>query len=100
MFAAWRDGVLVNLLNPKIIVFFFAFLPPFIRPENSAPLLQLLILGAIFNTGGTLINFAVSGFAATVRQSLSAHQGLKRLMSRVTATLFFGLALHLVLQRR
>ena len=35
-FAAWRDGTLVNMLNPKIIVFMFAFLPPFIRPENGS----------------------------------------------------------------
>jgi threonine/homoserine/homoserine lactone efflux protein len=100
MVAAWRDGVLVNLFNPKIIVFFLAFLPPFIRPENGAPLVQLLIFGALFNIGGTLINFAVSGFAATVRRSLSAHRGLRRLMSRLTAAIFVGLALHLVLQRR
>ena len=53
-FAAFRDGVLVNLFNPKIIVFMFAFLPPFIRPENGSPLLQLFILGMIFNVGGTI----------------------------------------------
>jgi threonine/homoserine/homoserine lactone efflux protein len=43
-FRAWRDGTLVNVFNPKIIVFMFAFLPPFIRPENGSALLQLLVL--------------------------------------------------------
>lgn len=67
-FVAWRDGTLVNVFNPKVLVFFFAFLPPFVRPENGQPLLQLLILGLLFNIGGTLINFAVSIFASKLSQ--------------------------------
>jgi threonine/homoserine/homoserine lactone efflux protein len=100
LLAAWRDGTLVNLLNPKVIIFMFAFLPPFIRPENGAPLVQLLILGTIFNIGGTLINVAVATSAATLRARLLANKALQRVMSVVTATLFFGLALRLVMERR
>jgi threonine/homoserine/homoserine lactone efflux protein len=100
LFAAWRDGTLVNLLNPKIIVFMFAFLPPFIHPENGAPLLQLLILGTIFNAGGTLVNFAVAASAATLRDSLVANKALQRAMSAATSVIFFGLALRLVLEKR
>jgi len=99
-FAAWRDGTLVNLLNPKVIIFMFAFLPPFVRPENGSPLLQLLTLGMIFNAGGTLVNVGVATSAATLRQSLLANKTLQRAMSFVTATIFFGLALRLVMERR
>lgn len=100
LFAAWRDGTLVNLLNPKVIIFMFAFLPPFIRPENGAPLLQLVILGTIFNIGGTLVNFAIAASAATLRESLLVNKALQRAMAIASATIFFGLALRLVLEKR
>ena len=80
-FAAFRDGVLVNLFNPKIIVFMFAFLPPFIRPENGSPLLQLLILGMIFNVGGTVINCVVALFAGKIGAALSTSLNFRRWFS-------------------
>lgn len=98
--AAWRDGALVNLFNPKIIVFFFAFLPPFIRPENGAPLLQLAILGAIFNVGGTLINFAVAAFAGKIGERLSGDARIASWFARVSAGLFLILAARMAFERR
>ncbi|MCB1377483.1 MAG: LysE family translocator [Alphaproteobacteria bacterium] len=97
---AWREGTLVNVLNPKIIVFFFAFLPPFIRPEHGSPLLQLLILGLLFNIGGTLINFAVSIFASRTAYVLSINARISRAFSIVSATLFLVLAARMILDRR
>jgi threonine/homoserine/homoserine lactone efflux protein len=96
-FAAWRDGTLVNVFNPKIIVFMFAFLPPFVHPENGSPLLQLLILGMIFNIGGTLINIAVSLFAGRISTALSGNFSFSRWFARVSATLFLVLAARLVI---
>lgn len=99
-FAAFRDGVLVNLFNPKIIVFMFAFLPPFIRPENGAPLLQLFILGMIFNVGGTAINCLVALFAGKIGAALSASLNFRRWFSRLSAGLFLVLAARLVFERK
>jgi threonine/homoserine/homoserine lactone efflux protein len=75
---AWRDGVLVNVFNPKTIIFMFAFLPPFVRPENGAPLLQLLILGMLFNIGGTLVNCTVAIFAGGIGKKLATNRRLAR----------------------
>ena len=99
-FAAFRDGVLVNLFNPKIIVFMFAFLPPFIRPENGSPLLQLLILGMIFNVGGTVINCIVALFAGKIGAALSTSLNFRRWFSRISAGLFLLLAARLVFERK
>ena len=99
-FAAFRDGVLVNLFNPKVIVFMFAFLPPFVRAENGSPLLQLLILGLIFNLGGTVINCVVALFAGKIGLALSTSLNFRRWFSRISAGLFLLLAARLVFERK
>jgi threonine/homoserine/homoserine lactone efflux protein len=90
----------VNLFNPKIIVFMFAFLPPFIRPENGSPLLQLFILGMLFNVGGTAINCVVALFAGKIGAALSTSLKLRRWFSRISAGLFLLLAARLVFERK
>jgi len=100
VFAAWRDGVLVNSFNPKTIVFMFAFLPPFVRPENGMPLLQLFIFGMIFNIGGTAVNCAVAAFAGRIGEKLSQSRRIARGFSIVSASLFLMLAARMAFERR
>ena len=64
---AFRQAVVVNLLNPKIIVFVLAFIPQFVRVENGSPVLQFLILGALLNIAGTPINATVGYFAGQLK---------------------------------
>lgn len=99
-FAAWRDGTLVNVFNPKIIVFMFAFLPPFIHPENGSALLQLAILGMIFNLGGTLINILVAAFAGRASLFFSGNVKIAKGFTLVSAALFLVLAARLVFDTR
>jgi threonine/homoserine/homoserine lactone efflux protein len=89
---AWRDGMLVNLLNPKVIVFMFAFLPPFVRPEHGWPLVQLFILGTIFNIGGTLINFLVALSSQAIARRLGKSRNGAVWFNRASAGLFTLLA--------
>jgi threonine/homoserine/homoserine lactone efflux protein len=100
LFAAWRDGVLVNVFNPKTIIFMFAFLPPFIRPENGAPLVQLFILGMIFNIGGTAINCLVAAFAGKIGEMLAQSRTIARVFSILSASLFLILAARMAFERR
>ncbi|WP_119389907.1 LysE family translocator [Taklimakanibacter lacteus] len=100
LLAAWRDGVLVNTFNPKTIVFMFAFLPPFVRPENGSPLLQLFILGMIFNFGGTAINSLVAVFSGGIGAKLSQSPRIARGFAIASASLFLVLAARLAFERR
>ena len=77
-----------------------AFLPPFVRPENGMPLLQLFILATIFNAGGTLINFAVSAFAGSLADSLTRDRRKARWFARLSAALFALLAVRMIFERR
>jgi threonine/homoserine/homoserine lactone efflux protein len=99
-FVAWRDGTLVNVFNPKVIVFMFAFLPPFVRPENGSPLLQLIVLGTLFNFGGTLINILAATFAGKLASALNGNFNMARWFARFTAGVFLVLAARLAFSQR
>jgi threonine/homoserine/homoserine lactone efflux protein len=95
----WRDGILVNVLNPKTIVFMFAFLPPLVHPENGAPLLQLLILGTLFNAGGTIVNCLVAVFRWRNRGEAPRRATSPRFLPR-NGALFLRLAARMALEPR
>ena len=93
---AFRDGVLVEALNPKTAAFFLAFIPQFLDPSAS-PTLQFILLGAISVTLNTLADAVVVLMASATRAQL---MGRPRLMQRLTqgsgvfiACLGFSLAL-------
>ncbi|MDB5847925.1 MAG: threonine transporter RhtB [Rhodoferax sp.] len=100
---AWRaygKGVLMNITNPKVAIFFLAFLPQFADPAQGGMVLQLLSLGGIFILA-TLLTFSViayfSGvFGAALRRSPRA----QRVMNRVAAVVFLGLAARLSFVQR
>lgn len=63
----WRDGVVVNVLNPKTALFFYSLLPQFIDPNGAAPVVQMLVLGLVFVAVATVSDMTwalVSGTAA------------------------------------
>jgi threonine/homoserine/homoserine lactone efflux protein len=78
----------------------FAFLPPFVRPENGAPLLQLFILGMLFNIGGTAINCLIAAFAGSIGEKLATSARLARGFAIASSMLFVVLAARLAFERR
>ncbi|PKR58721.1 LysE family translocator [Thalassospira lohafexi] len=99
-FRAWRDGIVVNLLNPKIIVFVLAFIPQFVDASRGSVLVQFLIFGLILNIGGTIINCLVGGFAGKLGVTLSRSKRVARGFQIFTGCVFLGLAAKLAFDRR
>ncbi len=97
---ALRDGVLVNLLNPKVIVFTLAFLPQFVDPERGSTVLQFLLLGLILNVTGTTVNGFVGIGAGSVRGLLAGNKWIARALGYVSSMVFLGLAAKLAFERR
>ena len=80
---AWRrvfwQGFLTNALNPKVALFFLAFVPQFILPGASHKALAFVALGLVFVLNGTLVNLALAWGVARVRTGLGNSAGLQRL---------------------
>ncbi len=66
----YRDAIITNVLNPKVALFFIAFLPQFINPEFKNSLLPFLILGATFITTGTIWCLVLAIFASMIFSKL------------------------------
>ena len=93
------QALMVNLLNPKVILFILAFLPQFVDP--SRPILpQFLTLGLVFSLGGLVVNGAVGLFAGSIGQRVARSASLATWLGRISATIFGALALRLALMPR
>ncbi len=97
--AVFRQGVLTNVLNPKVALFFLAFLPQFVSPTADSRVLSFLFLGGIFIFNGTLWCLAlVWGGSAIGRRVRGGHaSGLW--LKRATGAIFVGLGVRLAVSR-
>jgi threonine/homoserine/homoserine lactone efflux protein len=94
------DGVLVNILNPKLSIFFVAFLPQFISPGDPSPLLAMLELSGVL-MAMTFVIFAVYGvFAAAMRDRVVSSPSVMAWMRRTFAAAFVMLGARLALTER
>lgn len=92
-------GALINVLNPKLSVFFLALLPPFLSGMPETATAEMAALGAVF-MALTLVVFGGYGLAAAgVRDHLIRRPQIMRWLGRGTAALFAGLAARLAVER-
>ncbi|NIZ15599.1 LysE family translocator [Phaeobacter sp. HF9A] len=95
---AWR-GALINILNPKLSIFFLALLPPFLSGEAARVTQDMLLLGAVF-MGLTFAVFVLYGlFAAEARRFILGSERVLAWLNRSFAALFAALALRLAMER-
>lgn len=99
----WRyyvRGIIMNVTNPKVSIFFLAFLPQFTTPGRGSISLQLIVLGLLFIVATFVVFGAISLLAATLGQLLAKSDRLQILLNRVAGTVFVGLALKLATAER
>lgn len=93
--AAFRQGILTNVLNPKVALFFLAFLPQFIDPGSSMKVLAFLALGFAFVTTGTIWCLILAWFASAFGERLRTNETVGQWLNRVAGALFVFLGLRL-----
>lgn len=98
--AIFRQGVITNVLNPKVALFFLAFLPQFADPARGPLWPQILLLGVIFTINGTLVCFGYVLVAAKLGDWLKAGYDVSNWLNRLTGGLFIALGLRLALLER
>jgi len=95
----WRrsfvQGFLTNALNPKVALFFLAFLPQFIDAAAPDKALAFVALGALFAVNGTVVNVAFAALVARLRGALRSRPALGRWLGRGVGALFIMLGVRL-----
>ncbi|MBF23829.1 MAG: threonine transporter RhtB [Pusillimonas sp.] len=98
--ALYRRGIIMNLTNPKVSLFFLAFLPQFTSPMRGSVALQTISLGALFMLAAFLVFSAIALFSGFFSAHLQKSAFTQRLINRLSALVFAGLALRLLLSER
>ena len=93
--ALYRRGILMNMTNPKVSLFFLAFLPQFTSPEYGNVMLQTAQLGAIFMLTSFALFCGVSWSAAALSHWLMSGHGAQKILNRITAGVFTAMAARL-----
>jgi RhtB (resistance to homoserine/threonine) family protein len=93
--AAFQQGVLTNVLNPKVALFFLAFLPQFIDPATNNKILAFVTLGFTFVTTGTIWCLLLAWFASGFSERLRANPTVTAWLNRAVGSLFVFLGLRL-----
>jgi threonine/homoserine/homoserine lactone efflux protein len=96
----FRQGFITNVLNPKVALFFLAFLPQFIDTDAPSKVLAFLMLGLVFDFNGTLWNILVAWLSARVANTVRDMSQLHRWIDRALGTLFIYIGIRLAVGER
>jgi threonine/homoserine/homoserine lactone efflux protein len=96
----YRRGIIMNITNPKVSIFFLAFLPQFADPVKGSLSIQLILLGGIFIIATIIVFGAISILAGYFGERFRQSAFARKVLNRAAAGIFAGLALKLALAQR
>jgi len=98
--AVFRQGLLTNILNPKVALFALALFPQFVEPEAGHVAAQILLLATVLNVIGLVVNGSLVLGANRLRRAVAGRIRFRRAPQMVLGTVFAGLALRLAVDGR
>lgn len=96
----YRRGIIMNITNPKVSIFFLAFLPQFADPARGPLTVQIILLGGIFIVATILVFGGIALLAGTIGEWLNRSARTQQIMNRAAGAIFVGLALKLLTTQR
>lgn len=96
----YRDGILTNILNPKVGLFFIAFLPQFVDPSTKYTIVPFLLLGTTFVVTGTIWCLVLATFASGIFGKLKKNKNLSTFINSICGLTMVGLGIKVALTNR
>jgi len=96
----YRDGVITNVLNPKVALFFIAFLPQFIDPTINNTVLPFLTLGTTFITTGTIWCLILATYSSVIFNKLKTNNKASTYINKICGLTLVGLGIKVALTNR
>lgn len=96
----FRDGIVTNVLNPKVSLFFLAFLPQFIDPAATNTVMPFLLLGFTFVTTGTIWCLTLATFASAIFAGLKNNKKMSTVINRICGLTLIGLGIKVALTKK
>ena len=96
----YRRGIIMNVTNPKVSIFFLAFLPQFADPARGSLTLQLLLLGGVFLVSTIIVFGGIALLAGAIGGWLNRSPRTQLIMNRLAGVVFVGLAVKLATVRQ
>ena len=96
----FKQGVITNVLNPKVALFFLAFIPQFINPASHNFSMQILFLGILFNFSGTIVNIIVVFVFGYAGNKLNRFPLFWKVQEKISGLILIGLGLRIALLKQ
>lgn len=100
---AWRQGVMIDVLNPKVAIFFMAFLPQFVDPAQGDGAVQFLVLGSLVNLIGLIVESTIVLMVAAAAVRIKGHHAVGSIgtwLQRALGAMFIALGARLALSQQ
>ena len=96
----YSRGIIMNITNPKVSIFFLAFLPQFTDPARGSVTFQILVLGGLFIVATILVFGSIAVFAGSIGRMLSKSSVAQNMLNKIAGVVFLSLALKLAITEK